>query len=164
MVGHGSGKCNSWHVTADLLNVLQPPFYTLSLHTFLHMHNHLSTPSHWTRSTRIIYDDVGLKEKPFMWQRNETQSTDSVGNYFVSNFRRIIIFIMDHPPGHTFYDMWDKGCLLSPVSSMGEPFSIQKHIMHILCPIRGKDAVDSAKVMMLKPWYHWTHGLVIMIN
>ena len=34
----------------------------------------------------------------------------------------IILFIMDHPPGHTFYDMQGKLCLLSPVSSMGDPF------------------------------------------
>ena len=34
----------------------------------------------------------------------------------------ILIFIMDHPPGHTFYDMQGKWCLLSPVSSTGDPF------------------------------------------
>ena len=40
--------------------------WVYGLHTFLHIHSHISTHSHWTRPMRIIDDDeVGLKEKPF---------------------------------------------------------------------------------------------------
>ena len=142
MVGHGRGKCNSGHVAADLLNVSQepsehsvytpsqPPFYILTL-------NKVDEDNWWWWS---------LLEREANWRRNKTQNTGSVGKLKLFWFPfclmlgggGIIILIMDHSPGHTFYDMQGRGLFCHPYPEAY--IYMQKQIF--LCPILGKDAVE----------------------
>ena len=125
-----------------------------SRHLATHPRPHLYTPkvlhSHWTRSMRIIDDDeVGLKEKPFDsemrptdWECGKTKTI-----LFPIFMLGIILFILDHPPGNTCYDMQSKGCLLSTVSSTNDPFRCRSIIYTL--PHSGKGCYDAESIIPL---------------